>query len=138
MDTFPLVIKACGIGVLTALCLIIVGQLSRGYATVLRIGGGVLLFGVFLVLLEGSVSAIESVLLVSEDQDIASEAFETMLKALGVALISRFCSDICRDCGEGTLAGAVESVGRMAIFALSVPTMVSMLEAAGEMLEMIE
>lgn len=138
MDVFPLVLKACGIGVLAALCLVVVGQMSHGYATVLRICGALLLFGIFLLVLEGSVSAIEEAFFAADDIGVASEAFETMLKALGVALTSRFCSDVCRDCGEGTLAGAVESVGRIAIFALSVPTMVKLLGTAREMLQMIE
>ncbi len=138
MDVFPLVLKACGIGVLAALCLVVIGQMSHGYATVLRICGALLLFGIFLLVLEGSVSAIEEAFFAADDIGVASEAFETMLKALGVALTSRFCSDVCRDCGEGTLAGAVESVGRIAIFALAVPTMVKLLGTAREMLQMIE
>jgi stage III sporulation protein AD len=57
-----------------------------------------------------------------------------MLKGLGVALLGRLCSDICRDCGEQTLASGIESVGRIVIFSLSLPMMSDVLALAGEML----
>lgn len=138
MDVFSIVLRACGIAIVTAICVVIVGQLSGGYAVALRIGGAVILFGVFLLVLESSMDAMRALLLDGRESDGVAKALGTMLKALGIALISRFCADICRDCGEGTLAGAVESVGRIAIFALSVPVMLEIIGVARDMLQMIE
>jgi stage III sporulation protein AD len=61
-----------------------------------------------------------------------------MLKALGMALISKLCADVCRDTGESALASGVESVGKIAIFALAVPTFVKILELVFEMLGVLE
>jgi stage III sporulation protein AD len=138
MDVFSLMLRACGVGVLATICIVVVGQMSGGYATALRVGAALLVFGIFTVLLENTVSHLRDLFFSYGEAEVAAEAFETMLKALGIALTSRFCSDICRDCGEGTIAGAVESVGRIAIFSMTVPTMLKMLEAAKNMLEMIE
>ena len=138
MDVFSIVLRACGIAIVTAICVVIVGQLSGGYAVALRIGGAVILFGVFLLVLESSMDAMRALLLDGRESDGVAKALGTMLKALGIALISRFCADICRDCGEGTLAGAVESVGRIAIFALSVPVMLEIIGVARDMLQIIE
>lgn len=138
MDVFSIVLRACGIAIVTAICVVIVGQLSGGYAVALRIGGAVILFGIFLLVLESSMDAMRALLLDGRESDGVAKALGTMLKALGIALISRFCADICRDCGEGTLAGAVESVGRIAIFALSVPVMLEIIGVARDMLQMIE
>ena len=138
MDAFSLVLRACGIGIITAICIIVVGQLSGGYAAALRIGGVVILFGVFLLILEDSADEMKKLLTGAEEGEGVVGSVSTMLKALGIALLSRFCADICRDCGESTLASALESVGRIAIFALSVPIMLEIIGVAGQMLEMIE
>ena len=138
MDVFSIVLRACGIGIITAICVVIVGQLSGGYAVALRIGGAVILFGVFLLVLESTIGAMKELILDGRESDGVAKALGTMLKALGIALLSRFCADICRDCGEGTLAGAVESIGRIAIFALSVPVMIEIIGVAKDMLQMIE
>jgi stage III sporulation protein AD len=55
-----------------------------------------------------------------------------------MALISKLCADVCRDTGESALASGVESVGKIAIFALAVPTFVKILELVFEMLGALE
>ncbi len=52
------------------------------------------------------------------------------LKALGIAYISGFVADSCRDCGQSSLAGVSELAGRVAIFILSVPLLENVLKAA--------
>ena len=44
-----------------------------------------------------------------------------MLRAAGVALLTEFASQLCRDAGESALAGRVEFGGRVALLTLSVP-----------------
>ena len=44
-----------------------------------------------------------------------------MLRAAGVALLTEFASQLCKDAGEGALAGRVEFGGRAALLAMSVP-----------------
>jgi stage III sporulation protein AD len=131
-------LRACGIGIITAICIVVVGRLSGEYVAALRIGGALILFGLFLFLLDGAIDSMGEMLLGGEYGDKIKDTLSTMLKALGIGLVCRFCEDICRDCGEGTLAGAVESVGRIAIFALSVPIMLEIIGVAEQMLQMIE
>lgn len=136
MDVFGTVMQACGVGIVAALCLTVVGKLSGAYGSALRIGGAVLLFGIFLWVFVESVDTLRSVAAAVSENGFAAEAFEVMLKALGVALLCRFCSDVCRDCGEQTLATGVESVGRIVIFSLALPMLAEVLGVAGEMLGM--
>ena len=138
MDAFDFVLRACGIGIITAICIVVVGQFSGGYAVALRIGGAVILFGLLLLILGDSADAMQELIAWAEESEGAVGAASTMLKALGIALLSRLCADICRDCGEGMIASAVESVGRIAIFALSIPVMLEIIGVAKEMLRMIE
>jgi len=126
--------RACGVAILASVCLAVVGKLSGAYGAVLRIGASLLIFGIFVSVLGKVIGAIENLVSFGEEGNFASRAFGLMLKGLGIALVGRFCSDVCRDCGEQTLAGGIESVGRIAIFALSVPMLVEILSFACELL----
>lgn len=56
--------------------------------------------------------------------------FSLLLKALGVSLLCGAAADICRACGETTLAGGVESAGKAIIILLSLPVVSYLLESA--------
>lgn len=133
MDAFEMMMRACGIAVTAALCLTLIGG-AGGYAFALRTGGAVLLFGIFMLLFGESIDAIRRLSEGAYASEFATDAFDIMLKGLGVALLCRFCSDICRDCGENTLASGVESVGKIVIFSLSLPMLADILTLAREIL----
>lgn len=119
-----------------ALCLGFLPRFFEGYGSVIRIAGAVFLFGVFIAMLGEGIAAVLPLSAFAGEDSPAKEGFLLMLKALGIALVARFCADICRDCGENTLASGIESVGRMAIFLLSVPMIVEILSLAAEVLGM--
>lgn len=129
-------LKVCGIAILCSVCLVILGRLAGGIGFAVRIGGSVLIFGALLMMLGENTEMIRDMTsFLGGAEGLASRAFSLMLKALGIALISKFCSDICRDCGEGGLAGGVESVGRIAIISLCIPVVAEILGYASAILD---
>ena len=44
-----------------------------------------------------------------------------MIRAVGVAIVAEFGAQLCRDAGEGTLAGRVELAGRVTMLTLALP-----------------
>ncbi len=56
--------------------------------------------------------------------------FKTALKALGIAYLTNFTADICRDFGQSALASMAEFTGKCTIFVLSVPLMCAVLQVA--------
>ena len=60
----------------------------------------------------------------------ASSLFIVALKSLGICVITGFIADSCRQAGQISLASKAELAGRCAIFVLSVPMLLSLLEAA--------
>lgn len=56
--------------------------------------------------------------------------FTLALKALGIAYISNFAADVCRDFGQNSIAAKAEFAGRCAIFIISVPMMTAIAETA--------
>lgn len=66
-------------------------------------------------------------------EDIASRAginnthLKIVLKITGVAYLCQFGADICRDSGEGAIAGKIELGGKIIIMTLSMPIVYSLL-----------
>ena len=53
---------------------------------------------------------------------------QTLLKVLGVAYASELASQICTDLGEGGLALKVGLMGKLCVFTLTAPLMLTILE----------
>ncbi len=60
--------------------------------------------------------------------------FALMLKALAISLCSKISADICRDCGENTLASRVELAGKAGIVIISLPVIQQLIELSKDML----
>ncbi|MBQ7376292.1 MAG: hypothetical protein IJW52_05365 [Clostridia bacterium] len=134
MDAFALLMKVCGVSLLGCVCLCIFGRLASGFSALLRIGVALAVFGAVVYMLSQSIKDIFALGSELVGNAIASETLVLMLKALGMALVSKLCADVCRDSGETALAGGVESAGRIAILVLSLPTFAKILALVGEML----
>mgnify|MGYP004612167799 FL=1 len=59
-----------------------------------------------------------------------SEYFAAALKSLGIAYISGFVADVCRDFGQNSIAAKAEFAGRCAVFLISVPMMTGIVQTA--------
>ena len=65
-----------------------------------------------------------------EIRDLPAELFAPLVKTVGVALVSRTGSDLCRDAGEGAMASLVETAGAVIAILVSLP----LFQAAWDML----
>ncbi len=130
-----MVLKICGAGVLCAVAAMLLGKLSAG-GTAVRLGGAVFIFGAFLVLLGEALGVIRELVYIPEGNEFLSASFELMMRALGISVLCKLCSDICRDCGEGSIADGIEGAGRVGIFLLTLPLLSDILEFAREVLAM--
>lgn len=136
MDYSGELFKACGIAVVTALALTVLSHTRSGVGSALRIGGAVLVFGILTVVLRENVGQIEEILSLGEKNEFISSSFSLMLKGLGIALMSKFSADVCRDCGENTLANGVETVGRVVTVSLALPLFWEILETVAQIPEL--
>jgi stage III sporulation protein AD len=65
-----------------------------------------------------------------ESYGINNNYFKIALKALGIGYVTAFISDSCKDAGLSSLALKAELAGKCAIFILSFPLILSILETA--------
>ncbi len=61
---------------------------------------------------------------------------ELLFKALGIALLTEICANICKECGESSLATGVELTGKIEILLLALPMISEILEIAEGLLSM--
>jgi stage III sporulation protein AD len=52
----------------------------------------------------------------------------TVLKIIGIAYITTFGADVCRDAGEGSIASKIEFAGKILIMVLAVPILMAVLD----------
>ena len=95
-----------------------------------------ILAGAFLIIFVGEklMSSVSFLRSKFEEAQINGEYFSIALKALGIAYLSGFIADLCRDAGQTALASKAEIAGKCAIFLLCVPLSVTLL---GTILEFI-
>lgn len=63
----------------------------------------------------------------------ASEYVTILLKALGVAVLTQCCCEICKECGENGIATGVELVGKIELLLLALPLIHNILSLAKEL-----
>ena len=61
---------------------------------------------------------------------------ETLLKALGIAILTQYAAEICRECGENGAASGVELTGKIEILLLCLPLIDEILAMANRLLSM--
>lgn len=91
---------------------------------------------VFAFLLISSAAPLISFLRSMMNTSAASKYTEVMLKALGVAILTQCCSEICKECGESGIATGVEMAGKLEIMLLSLPLINDVLKLAGELMSL--
>lgn len=126
------VLKLCMVALLMLASTTVIKQWKADFLPLVRIGA-VVLFGTLLV---ASTEPLLSLLETLGTGSGASPYLETVLKGLGIVILTQIASDICKDSGEGTLAGHIETVGKLELLLLCVPLIGEILGVAEQLLEM--
>lgn len=124
MDT---VFKILGICIIGSAVSIILKPKSGEYSFLIALATGVIALTFVVNAVSKPIGEINERLSVS---GVKTEYFKVALKAVGIAYITDFVADACRDAGMTSVASKAELVGKTAIFTLSVPLMMSVLETA--------
>ena len=119
--------KVLGLCLIASVLAVVLKQKSGEYAFLLTVGTGVII-GVFL--LKNLFEPIKQLAEYLEKYGGEMSAFKVALKSVGIGYITSFVSDACKDCGQQSLALKAELAGKCAIFILSVPLILSVLETA--------
>jgi stage III sporulation protein AD len=119
------IIQIVGLGFVVTLLTLIIRQQKPELAVQL---GLTLAVVIFLMVL----SKIQVVLNVFQDladkANISQMYLNTILKIIGIAYITEFGSQVCRDAGEGAVAGKIEFAGKILIMVMAIPIIALVLD----------
>ncbi len=110
----------------------VIKQWKSDFLPLVRIGATVL-FGTLLI---ASAQPLFSLINTLAGESSTLKYVETILKGLGIVILTQISADICRDSGEGTLAGHIETVGKLELLLLCIPLIGEILATAEKLLEM--
>lgn len=124
MDTW----KICGLALLTVVVFSVVRGWGRDFEVPMKLAAAVVFLGLLMGLARPLLVWVRQML----ETGAVSEYAELLLGALGIAVVTGVCADVCRECREPTVASYVEMAGRLEILMLCIPLIKEILETVGE------
>lgn len=119
------IIQIVGLGFVVTLLILIIRQQKPELAVQLGITLAAIIFLMVL-------SKIQVVLNIFQDladkANISQMYLNTILKIIGIAYITEFGSQVCRDAGEGAVAGKIEFAGKIMIMVMAIPIIALVLD----------
>lgn len=125
-------IKVCFFAVICTVASVIIKQCRPEYAFLVRVASTVGICAVAVSVAIPIITYIRSIFDGGLGEEFAY--VENVLKALGVAVLTQICADICRDLGEGSAASGVELIGRIEILLLCIPMFEAVIVTVTEVL----
>ena len=126
------IFKILGILLVSSVLCLILRQKNSEYAMLISVATGIITASLILRHLSMAIETIKNYI---EAYGIETEYFKVALKALGIGYVTSFIADTCRDSGQTSLASKAELAGKAAIFVLSLPLLVSVLNIAVGLIE---
>jgi len=120
----------CAFALGAVMIIAVVKQLSPQLSSLAVAATGIL---VFVYIIQGLIPFVDFIKTTAIQTGVESY-FSLMLKALAVSLCCRMSAEICRDCGENSLASRVELAGKVSIVIISLPVVKQLLLMAKDML----
>ena len=125
-------IKVCFFAVICTVASVIIKQCRPEYAFLVRLASTV---GICAAAVSVALPIITYVRSIFDGGLIEEFAYvNNVLKALGVAVLTQICADICRDLGAGRAAAGVELIGRIEILLLCIPMFEAVIVTVTEVL----
>ena len=113
-----MIVKITGVVLCEILAFVLLRQYKSEYAVLLQLCGAVVIFFMIFSQLKDIIVFFKGAL---DYSGISSAYIASLIKALGIALVTQIATDLCKDNGAAALAGQVEFAGKVIILGVSLP-----------------
>lgn len=118
-------LKVAAVGVAAALCAVVVRKNVRELGLALALAAGAIILAFAL----GAVGSVRSFMeRLGDLVGLSPAVLEPVMKTVGIALVTRLASEVCRDAGEGGIASAVEITGAVLALFVALPLLEAVLD----------
>ncbi|MDT8901061.1 stage III sporulation protein AD [Anaeroselena agilis] len=119
------IIQIVGLGFIVTLLILII----RGQRPEIAVQISITLATVIFLLVLAKIEVVLNLFRDLADKASVSQMYlNTILKIIGIAYITEFGAQVCRDAGEGAVAGKIEFAGKVLVMVLAVPIIALVLE----------
>lgn len=119
------ILQIIGIGFVVTLLILIIKQQRPELAVQLALTLSAIIFLMVLSKLNVVLDLFRDL---AEKANISQMYLNTILKIIGIAYITEFGAQVCRDAGEGAVAGKIEFAGKILVMVLAVPIIALVLD----------
>ena len=126
-------IKVCAICIICAVVYMIANNMSGSVSFAVKLSAIVLVGGAVTVMAEPVISRIYEL---SELGEGIGEYADIVIRSVGVAILAHLCADVCRDCGENSVASGVILAAKVEIVILCLPLVEKIISYGTYILEM--
>ncbi len=119
------IMQIIGIGLVSTVIIIILRKQKPEIAVQASIVAGALIFMLLAAKLSAVIELLEEY---AGRADIKPAYFNTVLKITGIAYLTEFGAEICRDAGESAIASKIEMAGKVIIVAMAIPVITSLID----------
>lgn len=120
------IVKICGIAFVGLISVSVMRGMKNDFSVFASVATGLLLMGIAVSVFYPIINYIEDM---AKDSDF-SVYTQTVLKALGISVVTETAADICRDFGESAIASKVELAAKSIMMMLALPVIESLLALA--------
>lgn len=125
------IIKICGVALIGLAATAVMRGMRNDFASIAGIATGLLLLGFAVGTIYPVLGYIEKL----TENSAFSVYIETVVKAMGIAMVAESAADICRDFGESAIGARLEFAAKGVIILLSLPVIESLLSLAFGVME---
>jgi stage III sporulation protein AD len=117
--------KICGVAIAIGLSILLMRHINKDYENALSLCGYILLVGSALAMAEG---LFEYIVEMMDASPLSGDIALTLMRVLGIVMLTKISGDILRDMGACGVAGGLEYVGKIEIVILTLPLVSSALD----------
>lgn len=124
------IVKVIGVAFVSIIVISMIKSQKPEFATYASlIGGAIILFMII-----GELTPIIKMLQgLSDKLGVSSKFLGILLKITGIAYLTEFGSNVCKDAGEVAISSKVELAGKVLIISLSIPILLTLIETLLEL-----
>lgn len=122
-------IKIALIGLVSTFLCIILGSIKKEYGIFLAVVSSTLIFMLGISKMEvisRSMKELQNYI------GINGAYMSILLKMIGIAYLAEFSSSLCKDAGQGAIAGQIDFVGKITMLVISLPVLQTLMKTLGE------
>ena len=125
------IVQIIGIAFVATFIVVLLRQYKPEYTIHISIIAGIIIFGLVVFKLSAIIELLQTL---SNKLGVNAKFFAILIKITGIAYLSEFAVNICKDSGESAIAAKVELGSKILIVSMSIPILGALLDTMASIL----